>query len=396
MKRRRRSRLVVFCNLTIAFAAGEMLWSGVTMATGIVPAGSRIFMTVSGPENICGAADANHNAFCAVASGPTVPVDLPLTTYADPRGASFGFITASASVTSGKTATGTTNSSSGPFEFISINDTYTVHGTAGGAFPITATLHITGSFGTIPTGPPFGNILSFEASQLEIGTFHPEATLTQFIVDPFPPDANNPATARVNQSQSTVVSQTPVTFPLDVQVSYTKIVDINDVFDMAYSIDLNLSGKGQINMIPTTDVISFTLPPGVFLTSALGATFGTAPNIVGDYNSNGVVDAADYILWRKTLGQTATGLAADGSGNGSVGQEDYDVWTEHFGNTSGSGAGALAGGDVAEPVTLWPMALGLILVAAPRFRSPASRTRAWINCTSDLLIQAVAPTSPAA
>ena len=28
--------------------------------------------------------------------------------------------------------------------------------------------------------------------------------------------------------------------------------------------------------------------------------------IVGDYNHNGIVDAADYTVWRDTLGQTGT------------------------------------------------------------------------------------------
>ena len=32
----------------------------------------------------------------------------------------------------------------------------------------------------------------------------------------------------------------------------------------------------------------------------------------GDYNANGVVDAADYTVWRDSLGQTGMGLAADG------------------------------------------------------------------------------------
>jgi len=363
----KRSCVAVFWSFTIAFAAGEMSWPAAALAQGIVPAGSRIFMSVNGNTNVCGPADVNHNSFCATAAGPTVPVSMPLTTFTDSRGANFGFITESASVTSGKIATATTQANSTDFQFISLNDTYTVHGTASGPFPATATLHITGSYGTIPVGPPFGNFLTFEATQVKIGTFHPEATLTQFIVNPFPADANNPAMAQVSQSHSTATSQTPLTFPLDVQVSYTKIVNINDVFDMAYSIDLNLSGNGQINMIPTTDVISFALPDGVFLTSALGATFGAAPVIVGDYNANGVVDAADYVLWRKTVGQSGAGLPADGSGNGSVGQEDYDVWAQHFGNTSGSGTGALTADPIAEPITLWPMAVSLVVVAAQRF-----------------------------
>ena len=38
---------------------------------------------------------------------------------------------------------------------------------------------------------------------------------------------------------------------------------------------------------------------------------------VGDYNGDGKVDAADYTVWRDTLGST-TDLRADGNGNGSI------------------------------------------------------------------------------
>ena len=42
-------------------------------------------------------------------------------------------------------------------------------------------------------------------------------------------------------------------------------------------------------------------------------------NLSGDYNGNGIVDAADYTAWRDTLGQTVpNGNGADGDGNGFV------------------------------------------------------------------------------
>jgi len=72
------------------------------------------------------------------------------------------------------------------------------------------------------------------------------------------------------------------------------------------------------------------------------------PVASGDYNHNGTVDAADYTLWRNTLGQT--GLAhyagADGNGDGQITQADYNVWRSHYGETitpiSGSGSGSSA------------------------------------------------------
>jgi predicted outer membrane repeat protein len=64
--------------------------------------------------------------------------------------------------------------------------------------------------------------------------------------------------------------------------------------------------------------------------------------LFGDYNQNGVADAADYTVWRNTLGQTGIVQysGADGSGNGSIGPEDYGVWKLHFGETIPQGAGS--------------------------------------------------------
>ena len=46
----------------------------------------------------------------------------------------------------------------------------------------------------------------------------------------------------------------------------------------------------------------------------------------GDYNVNGVVDAADYVIWRDHQGMTnATVTDGDGDGNGVVNSADYDV-----------------------------------------------------------------------
>lgn len=60
--------------------------------------------------------------------------------------------------------------------------------------------------------------------------------------------------------------------------------------------------------------------------------------VAGDYNRNGVVDAADYAVWRDTFGQSVPGLPADGDGDGQVDDDDFNVWREHFGQSFAGGS----------------------------------------------------------
>lgn len=99
-----------------------------------------------------------------------------------------------------------------------------------------------------------------------------------------------------------------------------------------------------------------------------------APNIhPGDYNDDGVVDAADYVVWRNTLGTTGLplGTAADGNGNGEVDAQDYLVWRDHFGELAG---GAVTLATVPEPHSAVVLALAAGLAAWLR------RTRHPVSC----------------
>ncbi len=82
------------------------------------------------------------------------------------------------------------------------------------------------------------------------------------------------------------------------------------------------------------------------------------PNVNGDYSGNLVVDAADYTVWRDTVGATGPDLPADGDGNLVVDQADYDYWKTRFGNTSASVA--VAAGAVPEPATVISVIVGLL------------------------------------
>ena len=62
---------------------------------------------------------------------------------------------------------------------------------------------------------------------------------------------------------------------------------------------------------------------------------GDAPELPGDYNLDGIVDASDFTVWRDQLGASTPLFAgADGNGNGIVDQADYNVWRDHFGSVS--------------------------------------------------------------
>jgi hypothetical protein len=66
----------------------------------------------------------------------------------------------------------------------------------------------------------------------------------------------------------------------------------------------------------------------------------------GDYNVDGIADAADYVLWRKTLGAGPVQpyAGADGDGDGFVTADDLDVWATNFGTVFPPAGGA---GDTA-------------------------------------------------
>lgn len=60
--------------------------------------------------------------------------------------------------------------------------------------------------------------------------------------------------------------------------------------------------------------------------------------LAGDYNDDGVVDAADYNVWRDNLGSDAAVLNGNGSGGPTVVMDDYNLWRDNFGANAASAA----------------------------------------------------------
>jgi hypothetical protein len=99
--------------------------------------------------------------------------------------------------------------------------------------------------------------------------------------------------------------------------------------------------------------------------------------VPGDYNDNGVVDGADYVVWRKTQGDVGEGLAADSNNDNVINGLDYTEWRRLFGNDrhdghhSGAGSGSSSATEIPEPGGAAPI-LGSAL-ALLRFRSRRKR-----------------------
>ena len=87
--------------------------------------------------------------------------------------------------------------------------------------------------------------------------------------------------------------------------------------------------------------------------------------LTGDFDRNGVVDSADYVLWRQTLGTADS--RADANFNGVVDAADYQLWRANFGSTSTSNGASLDFAQVPEPTT------GVLLIFACTFAIVLSR-----------------------
>jgi hypothetical protein len=93
----------------------------------------------------------------------------------------------------------------------------------------------------------------------------------------------------------------------------------------------------------------------------------------GDYSGNGAVDAADYVVWRNTLGHVGKSLAADGNGNQQIDAGDYAVWRSTFGTTGGD-SGAIEVVAVPEPSMCTLVCLALVVLRLGRMLDIRNRS----------------------
>ena len=141
-----------------------------------------------------------------------------------------------------------------------------------------------------------------------------------------------------NESYVIEVNDTPITWLQDGEMSHPWAPGAPGVNMLSFLTDASAffsGGAGNV-YLDNLIIINSDLPP--------------LEGLVGDYNGDETVNAADYTVWRDTLGAGGPDLPADGNGNDLVDATDYDVWREHFGETLGSGSG-VAGVAIPEPAS---------------------------------------------
>jgi hypothetical protein len=115
--------------------------------------------------------------------------------------------------------------------------------------------------------------------------------------------------------------------------------DLGGLFDVGGARDLVFQFLLADNPTLSTGVVRYEAAP-------------TVGGLLGDYNNNGRVDAADYVVWRKTN--------IGGAGG-------YNTWRMNFGRTAGAGA-LVSGAAVPEPAGMVLLACAVMVGAFARSR----------------------------
>jgi len=111
------------------------------------------------------------------------------------------------------------------------------------------------------------------------------------------------------------------------------------------------------NLAPGFQYSFAPIEGGYQLTALSNGVF--SPAIPGDFSGNGVVDSADYVVWREHLDTT-------------FGQADYNAWQSHFGQTTTVGA-AVAVPEV--PFGNLLVVLGFLMKLGCRARREEERSK---------------------
>jgi hypothetical protein len=148
------------------------------------------------------------------------------------------------------------------------------------------------------------------------------------------------------------------------QIAASGVLTLDGTLQVALAVGFNPAAGDSFDLFDWTSV-SGTFDSLVLPALTAGLTWNTsqlyvsgilsvAPGLSGDYNYDGAVDAADYVVWRKGIGTEST-------------PANYNLWRTNFGRMIGGGAAARLDAAVPEPAAL-PLALLAVAFGARRQR----------------------------
>ncbi len=182
-----------------------------------------------------------------------------------------------------------------------------------------------------------------------------ETTFTDGAADIFGPDELVHVRLEISgtpgaESYVIKVNNTPINWLQNGESSSPWVPDAPGINVLSFLTDASafFSGGASNVYLDNLVVINNDLPP--------------LPSLLGNYNNNNSVDAADYTVWRDNVGLTTT-LPNDAIG-GTIGQPHYLQWSNNFGNSNSSAAAT----SIPEPAT-WVGVSLLMLVTIGRRQS---------------------------
>lgn len=257
----------------------------------VMPAGADVWMVHE--SNVCWDHVPGHLALpCATSDQFGALGGIPMHTYTYSTSSATSF--AQAFPNSVHTYLAGTDAG---FMYVSMHDTYTVHGAVPGSFAITAHLAAEGVANSIWWLGKYWLYRPY--ATVEIGTFSSSTAdpfLEQFRITPFYDGTPSATTATWEYA---ITIGPAVSVPFSVSTSYTKTVQSGDVFELGYGVNTVLI-VGELDL-RNTALISFDLPDGVWLTSQNGAVFGSpvpepSSALLLAFGLPGV-----YLAWRRHL-----------------------------------------------------------------------------------------------
>jgi hypothetical protein len=147
-------------------------------------------------------------------------------------------------------------------------------------------------------------------------------------------DPNRMVVVAINRTGSAVTT--------GIAVTHDRVFDHAEVFQLTSNVggdNYQITQAGDIEL-DLVNAFQYMLPAWSVSTLVL-----VSDGLPGDFNRDGTVDAADYLVWRKLEGGTGN-LAADANEDNVIDDEDLALWRANLGvSESGGGSGA----NVPEP-----------------------------------------------